>query len=182
MYISVKNYLYLFITALTLRTVTLFISFFHSISALFSYFHLVVLFMVISLFMLSFLFVFLFIYLLISSYTYIPSTSQLSNIYHLPFSVIRPKTGEAVTTEYMTGEAVPMLAPPPKSPVQNTDITLRFNPFDKSNELVATAITASTDEPALPQGGCKVQICRISVYRAAVNPSQEITLSQNIIT
>jgi hypothetical protein len=109
------------------------------------------------------------------------STSQLSNIYQLPFSVIRPKIGEAVTTEYVTGEAVPTLAPPPKSPVQNTDITLRFNPFDKSNELVATAITASTDEPALPQGGCKVQICRISVYRAAVNPSQEITLSQNII-
>jgi hypothetical protein len=81
----------------------------------------------------------------------------------------------------MTGEAVPTLAPPPKSPVQNTDITLRFNPFDKSNELVATAITASTDEPALPQGGCKVKICRINVYRAEVNPSQEIMLSQNVI-
>jgi len=102
-------------------------------------------------------------------------------MYHLPFSVIRPKTGEAVTTEYMTGEAVPTLAPPPKSPVQSTDVTLRFNPFDKSNELVATAITASTDEPALPQGECKMQICRINVYRAAVYPSQEITLSQNVI-
>lgn len=95
--------------------------------------------------------------------------------------MIRPKTGEAVTTEYMTGEAVPTLAPPPKSPIQNTDATLRFNPFDKSNELVATAITASTDEPALPQGGCKMQICRINAYRAAVNPSQEIMLSQNVI-
>jgi len=102
-------------------------------------------------------------------------------MYHYPFSVIRPKTGEAVTTEYMTGEAVPTLAPPPKSPVQNTDVTLRFNPFDKSNELVATAITASTDEPALPQGGCKTQICRINVYRAALYPNQEIMLSQNVI-
>ena len=118
---------------------------------------------------------------LLHTHIYIPSTSQLSNIYHLSFSVIRPKIGEAVTTEYMTGEAVPTLAPPPKSPVQNTDVTLRFNPFDKSNELVATAITASTDEPALPQGGYKVQICRISVYRAAVNPSQEIMFNRNVI-
>jgi hypothetical protein len=69
----------------------------------------------------------------------------------------------------MTGEAVPTLAPPPRSPVQNTDATLRFNPFDKGSELVATAITASTDEPALPQGRCKMQICITSVCRSAVN-------------
>jgi magnesium-transporting ATPase (P-type) len=159
-----EKYLYLVITALTLRTVTLFISFFSQYICPFfllpfgcpfyGYFFGYAVF---------FFLCFCFIFLLISPNTYIPSTSQLSDIYHLPFSVIRPKTGEAVTTEYMTGEAVPTLAPPPKSPVQNTDITLRFNPFDKSNELVATAITASTDEPALPQGGCKVQICRISV-------------------
>jgi hypothetical protein len=76
-------------------------------------------------------------------------------IYHLLYSMTRPKNGEAVTTEHISGEAVPMLAPPPKSPVQNADSSLRFNPFDKSNELVATAIPAATDEPALPQGGCR---------------------------
>jgi hypothetical protein len=72
--------------------------------------------------------------------------------------VTRPKNEEALTTEHMSaGEAVPTLAPPPKSPVQNTDSSLRFNPFDKSNELVATAIPATTEEPALPQGRCIVQ-------------------------
>jgi len=137
--------------------------------------------MVISLVKLSFLFVLLF-YFSVNFFTHINSIHFPTERYiSFTFSAIRPKTAEAVTTEYMTGEAVPMLAPPPKSPVQNTDVTLRFNPFDKSNELVATAITASTDEPALPQGGCKMQICRISVYRAAVNPSQENTLSQNVI-
>lgn len=63
---------------------------------------------------------------------------------------------ETEATEHMSGGAVPTLAPPPKSPVQNTDSSLRFNPFDKSNELVATAIPAATDEPALPQGRCRM--------------------------
>jgi hypothetical protein len=80
--------------------------------------------------------------------------------------VTRPKIGEAVTTEHISGEAVPTLAPPPKSPVQNADSSLRFNPFDKSNELVATAIPAATDEPALPQGECRMQWnSRIIMYR-----------------
>jgi hypothetical protein len=62
-----------------------------------------------------------------------------------------------VATEHMSAEAVPTLAPPPKSPVQNTDSSLRFNPFDKSNELVATAVPAATEEAALPQGRCRLQ-------------------------
>ncbi|KAJ9586260.1 hypothetical protein L9F63_020094, partial [Diploptera punctata] len=63
-----------------------------------------------------------------------------------------PKEGEGFMSERATDAAVPTIAPPPKSPVLTADSSPRFNPFDKSNESVATAIAASAEEPSLPQG------------------------------
>jgi hypothetical protein len=107
----------------------------------------------------------------ICTYSFHFSTDQNLSFFSL---VSRPKNREAVATEHMSaGEAVPTLAPPPKSPVQNTDSSLRFNPFDKSNELVATAIPTATDEPALPQGRCRLQQNSRSTMSTAVGRQQK---------
>ncbi|XP_067011796.2 protein stoned-B [Anabrus simplex] len=66
---------------------------------------------------------------------------------------IKPKAAEGELTP-SPGGAVPTLAPPPKSPIFNNtaDTSPRFNPFDKSMEMAASAVPAASEEPALPQG------------------------------